>query len=226
MQPGKHEDVEHHGLHLAALDLLAQYSGVRPTIRPAMNTRAERRSGCHIAPRPTPPNTTSPSFRLTRGTRPPSGLKLSCMELTAPHRCARGRGSKEGGVDHPEAHLLALQVADALVERQAGQGRIWAGLGSVGGENPGQEQDGHRPEYRPSLPLFARHAAKGVGPARRGCRESAGFPGNWSPRWDFRTGARCFALKKPPPLVPSSLITSCEPVGPMGMNLPRPLPSR
>ena len=74
-----------------------------------------------------------------------------------------GSGGKEGGVDHPEAHLLALQVADALVERQSGERGIWAGLGSVGGENAGQEQDGHRPEYRPSLPLFARHAAKGVG---------------------------------------------------------------
>ena len=35
-------------------------------------------------PLPTPPNTTSPSWMLKRGTRPPSGEKLSCIALTAP----------------------------------------------------------------------------------------------------------------------------------------------
>ncbi len=36
-------------------------------------------------PEPTPPKITSPSCMLTIGTSPPSGVKLSCIELTAPH---------------------------------------------------------------------------------------------------------------------------------------------
>ena len=33
---------------------------------------------------PTPPGDTSPSIMFDRGTAPPSALKLSCIELTAP----------------------------------------------------------------------------------------------------------------------------------------------
>ena len=39
-------------------------------------------------PAPTPPKTTSPSWMLSSGTRPASGMKLSCMELTAPHEAS------------------------------------------------------------------------------------------------------------------------------------------
>ena len=35
-------------------------------------------------PAPTPPKTTSPSMMLASGIMPPSGVKLSCMLLTAP----------------------------------------------------------------------------------------------------------------------------------------------
>ena len=35
-----------------------------------------------------PPKTTSPSWMLASGTRPPSGVKLSCIELTAPHEAS------------------------------------------------------------------------------------------------------------------------------------------
>src|SRR5580700_2174563 len=37
------------------------------------------------SPEPTPPKITSPNCMLTRGTIPPKGKKLSCIELTAPH---------------------------------------------------------------------------------------------------------------------------------------------
>ena len=36
-------------------------------------------------PAPTPPKTTSPSWMLTSGTRPPSGVNESCIAFTAPH---------------------------------------------------------------------------------------------------------------------------------------------
>ena len=39
-------------------------------------------------PVPTPPNTTSPSCMLSSGTMPPSGVKESCIELTAPQEAS------------------------------------------------------------------------------------------------------------------------------------------
>ena len=64
---------------------LPRYSGVRPTISPAMKTDMRTNIRIPKSPAPTPPNTTSPSSMLTSGTMPPKGLKLSCIELTAPH---------------------------------------------------------------------------------------------------------------------------------------------
>ena len=39
-------------------------------------------------PAPTPPNTISPSWMLNNGTKPPIGVKESCMELTAPQEAS------------------------------------------------------------------------------------------------------------------------------------------
>ena len=64
---------------------LPRYSGVRPTMRPAMKTDINANMRMPKRPAPTPPKTTSPSSMLTSGTMPPIGLKLSCIELTAPH---------------------------------------------------------------------------------------------------------------------------------------------
>src|SRR4051812_21771541 len=50
-----------------------------------MNTVSTTKISIPNRPAPTPPNTTSPSWMLTIGTIPPSGVKLSCHELTAPH---------------------------------------------------------------------------------------------------------------------------------------------
>ena len=65
---------------------LPRYSGVRPIIRPAMNTPTMANTSMEYRPVPTPPNTTSPSCIRNSGTKPPSGVKESCMALTAPQR--------------------------------------------------------------------------------------------------------------------------------------------
>ena len=56
---------------------LPRYSGVRPTISPAMNTASMANSSMPYRPEPTPPKITSPSSILIRGTSPPSGVRLS-----------------------------------------------------------------------------------------------------------------------------------------------------
>src|SRR5206468_2218457 len=64
---------------------LPRYSGVRPTISPAMNTATTTKASMPYRPEPTPPKITSPSCINHIGTRPPSGVSESCIALTAPH---------------------------------------------------------------------------------------------------------------------------------------------
>ncbi|CAM3770963.1 hypothetical protein POHY109586_22550 [Polaromonas hydrogenivorans] len=67
---------------------LPRYSGVRPIISPEMNTARMAKISMPYRPVPVPPNTTSPSCIMTIGTMPPSGVKESCMAITAPHEAA------------------------------------------------------------------------------------------------------------------------------------------
>ena len=63
---------------------LPRYSGVRPTMRPAMNTDRIAMMSRPLRPTPTPPGLTSPSIMWLSATPPPSGVMLSCIELTEP----------------------------------------------------------------------------------------------------------------------------------------------
>ena len=54
-----------------ASTFLPRYSGVRPTISPAMNTVSRTNSSIPYRPEPTPPKITSPVAMLASGTRPP-----------------------------------------------------------------------------------------------------------------------------------------------------------
>jgi len=69
-----HQQVEDHQLHLLGLDLLPRYSGVRPTISPAMNTASMAMMSIPYSPDPVPPGLISPSIMLKRITPPPSGV--------------------------------------------------------------------------------------------------------------------------------------------------------
>ncbi len=65
-----------------------RYSGVRPTISPAMKTVSRTKTRIPYMPAPTPPKITSPSWMFTSGTSPPSGVKLSCIAFTAPQEAS------------------------------------------------------------------------------------------------------------------------------------------
>ena len=67
-----------------ACTFLPRYSGVRPTISPATNTASSANTTMPYSPEPTPPGTTSPSCISSSSTNPPSGMKLSCIAITAP----------------------------------------------------------------------------------------------------------------------------------------------
>ena len=67
---------------------LPRYSGVRPIMRPAMNTPRIAKINIVYRPVPTPPGASSPSWIRNSGTKPPSGVIESCIVLTAPHEVA------------------------------------------------------------------------------------------------------------------------------------------
>ena len=53
---------------------LPRYSGVRPTMRPAMNTATTAMTRMPYMPAPTPPGETSPSIMLNMYIMPPSAV--------------------------------------------------------------------------------------------------------------------------------------------------------
>jgi hypothetical protein len=63
---------------------LPRYSGVRPIIRPAVKTATMTKRSIPKRPEPGPPTMTSSNIMLARSTNPESGMKLSCIESTAP----------------------------------------------------------------------------------------------------------------------------------------------
>ena len=68
----------------AAWIFLPRYSGVRPTMSPAMNTDSSAITNIPERPTPTPPGEISPSIMCSIGASPPIGVNESCMQLTAP----------------------------------------------------------------------------------------------------------------------------------------------
>jgi len=66
---------------------LPRYSGVRPTISPAMKTASTTNRAFHKA-RADAAKIISPSWMFEQRTSPPSAVKESCMEFTAPQEAS------------------------------------------------------------------------------------------------------------------------------------------
>ena len=62
---------------------------------------------------------------LTSGTSPPSGVKLSCIELTAPHEASVVTVAKSAELAMPKRTSLPSMLPARLVD---GRGRASAGL--------------------------------------------------------------------------------------------------
>ena len=169
-------------------------------------------------PAPIPPGVTSPSSMLNSGTSPAIGWTLSCQELIAPV-LVPGRGGHE-------------QAADA--RRRSGlpclpccRGRPGRRLAGNSGLPTYSCVHRRRRRRRPGRPPSRRRSpipgagcprtARTCRSARTGISRIAKISSQLVSGVGFSNGWAELALKKPPPLLPSSLINSCDATGPRAM---------
>ncbi len=194
---------------------LPRYSGVRPIIRPAMNTARMAYTSMPYRPEPTPPKTTSPSWIRNIGTSPPSAVSESCIALTAPHEAAVVMVANSAEATMPKRVSLPSMLPTAWSTPR------WASIGlacsSAHISNTASttkriviEASTAQPWRRsPTIAPKVKHSAAGMRKIDSICTKLASGVG-------FSYGCAELALNGPPPLVPSILIASCEAIGPIG----------
>ena len=110
---------------------------------------------------------------LNSGTRPPIGVKLSCMLLTAPQLASVVNVANRAELAIPKrVSLPSMLPPDCArggrsLNPQVGQNGIAGLLEVVADEHADQEHDGERRKNRPALPRVSDHLSEGVGQARR-----------------------------------------------------------
>ena len=151
---------------------LPRYSGVRPTIRPAMNTDRMAMISSPLRPTPTPPGLTSPSIMCARGTPPPRGVKLSCMELTDPLDVpvvdAAHRPEAEGRSEPPCPPCCRRPGRSRPPDpRRTGRARSCHWSRSPWPPTHDKPDDRHDGENRTPLPAVLHHVPVGEGQSER-----------------------------------------------------------
>ena len=109
-----------------ASTLRVRYSGVRPTIRPAMKTATTMNRNMLMNPTPTPPKITL-SHMPASGRRPVSGFKLSCMESTEPFEVTVVDTAHSGPAPAPKRSSLPSRLPASWAtgrSARAGVGRL------------------------------------------------------------------------------------------------------
>ena len=101
-----------------------------------------------------------PASRLNIGTIPPSGVRESNIELTAPVLVPLVAVGEEHGHRLTEADLLAFEIARRRVDAQRRQNRISGGLRPIGDADADDEENRHGGQNRPSLAHVADDAAE------------------------------------------------------------------
>ena len=207
---------------------LPRYSGVRPIISPATNTATmdeqqhAEQAGARSRRRSPRPASCWPSAQAAD-----SGMKLSCMALTAPSEEAVATSANSADWRRRNAPpclpcCRRLLQSRAVVDVAWRQGRIGAGFRSIDAGDAGQEQHRHdansahpwrsSPTMRPKVLVSA-------APSRKISSISTRFVSAVG----FSNGCAELALKKPPPSPLNSLIASCEATGPRASDLMRAL---
>jgi hypothetical protein len=101
-----------------ASTLRVRYSGVRPTMSPAMKTATTMNRNMLMNPTPTPPNATL-SHMPASGTRPVKGFRLSCMASTEPFEVAVVETAQSGPAAAPKRSSLPSRFGAEATGRWA-----------------------------------------------------------------------------------------------------------
>ena len=161
-----------------------------------------------------PPNATSPSIISTIGTAPPSAVKLSCIAFTAPQLAAVVTAANSAEALMPKRTSLPSRLPAAPSTPSAvSRGLAWCSkciTATTDITNSSVIAASTTKPWRrsPTMRPKTRHNAAGMAKIASICSRLANALG-------FSNGCALLALKKPPPLVPSSLIASCEATGPI-----------
>ena len=162
----------------------------------------------------------SPSCMSHIGTRPPSGVNESCIALTEPFDAPSSPSRRAPMPAMPKRTSLPSMLppaCSALAAWSTGSDAS-AGLPACSCETQSQRSgrkiDEHRGEHGPALARVLDHLAERVAERRRDQRGSRSISTKFESGVGFSNGCAEFALKKPPPFVPSCLIAICDAAGP------------
>ena len=175
---------------------LPRYSGVRPTISPAMNTAMIANISMPYRPEPTPPKITSPSWISHIGTSPPSGVNESCIALTEPFDAAVVAVAQSAELAMPKRTSLpsmlppGLRRGRDLVDAELRQARV-ARAAPATTQTPSSATNMIviAASMRPALARVADHLAERVAERRRDQQDREHFEEIRRAASDSRTDA-------------------------------------
>ena len=148
------------------LDFLAQVFWRASNHQAGNEYRKDGENQHAIQTGPTPPNTTSPNWISNMGIMPPSGMKESCIALTAPQEAAVVIAANKADALMPKRVSLpsilppGLQCARCLIDAERLQFRMGLLLRDQHDSRHHDENGCHGAQHRPALPDVANHAAK------------------------------------------------------------------
>ena len=171
----------------AAWIFLPRYSGVRPTISPAMNTASRAiDQACPSGRRRRRPARPRRASCAASATIPPSGVNESCMQLTAPVDVPVVDAAHSPHAGGAEADLLALHVAARLrASRSTGRRRAAVRFGlpfcsaNIVERREHDQDPRHHGEQHPGLRLVADQYAERRRRARTGSAGARRSRGSW-----------------------------------------------
>ena len=145
---------------------------------------------------------------------PPSGVKESCMALTAPHDAAVVTAANNPESAMPKrASLPSMLPSEGSTPRCVSSGlpccsKWMAAPASTTNSRVIAVSTAQPWRWSPTMRPKAKHSAAGI-------RKIDSISMKLDKGVGFSNGCAELALKNPPPLVPSILIASCEATGPM-----------
>src|SRR5580704_935583 len=190
------------------------YSGVRPTISPATNTVTMASTRMPYMPAPIPPGAISPSAMSNSAIPPPNGVSESWKQFTAPVEVTvvdDANSEQPGGpnlVSTPSYAPCASWGAAPAVPR-------WVSKSEIPPTAAAQMMtitatSAYPCLLSPTILPNARGVENGISSSRKISKmfvNGLGFSNGWAE----------LTLNQPPPLLPRSLMTSCDATVPPGM---------